>query len=272
VTTVGRRAIAALALAVATIALAHGPLQEQIDAVTAQIEQDPSAARLYLRRGELHRIHEDWDAALADYDRAAALAPADDTIDFLRGRALLEAGSPAPARVALDRYLARHPEHAQALITRARTLAALGQFRAAAADYTRAIERLPRPDPDYYLERARTELAAREITRALAGLDAGMARLGPVPALQMFAIELELKRGRVDAALLRLDKVAAQSPRKETSLARRGEILMQAGRRNEARAAYAAALAAIEALPASPRQTKAIVDLEGRVRSALARR
>ena len=99
-----------------------------------------------------------------------------------------------------------------------------------------------------------------------------MARLGPVPALQMFAIELELKRGRVDAALLRLDKVAAQSPRKETSLARRGEILMQAERRNEARAAYAAALAAIEALPASARQTKAIVDLEGRVRSALARR
>jgi tetratricopeptide (TPR) repeat protein len=272
VTTVGRRAIVALALAVATTAPAHGPLQEQIDVMTAQIAQDPSAARLYLRRGELHRLHEDWGAALADYERAAALAPSDDTVDFLRGRALLEAGKPAPARVALDRYLARHPDHAEALITRARTLGALGQFRAAAVDYTHAIERLPRPDPDHYLERARTELAAREIKRALAGLDAGIARLGPVPALQMFAIELELKQGRVDAALVRLDKAAAQSPRKETWLARRGEILMHAGRRNEARSAYAAALAAIEALPASARQTKAIVDLEGRVRSALARR
>jgi tetratricopeptide (TPR) repeat protein len=272
VKTVGRRAIAALALAVATTAVAHGPLLEQIEAVTAQIEQDPSAARLYLRRGELHRIHEDWDAAIADYDRAAALAPADDTIDFLRGRALLEAGRAVAARVVLDRYLALHPDHAEARVARARALAALGQFRAAAADYTRAIDRLPRPDPDLYLERARAELAAQEIRSALAGLDAGMARLGPVPALQMLAIELELKLGRVDAALARLEKAAAQSPRKETWLARRGEILAQAGRRKEARAAYVAALAAIEALPANARQTMAMADLESQVRSALARR
>lgn len=271
-TTVGQRAIAALALAVAASVLAHGTLDEQIQAVTAQIAQDPSAAPLYLRRGELHRIHEDWDAALADYERAAALAPVDDTIDFLRGRALLQAGAPAPARMALDRYLARHPDHAEALITRARALRALAQFRAAAADYTRAIERLPRPDPDHYLERARIQVAAREVKAALAGLDAGIARLGPVPALQLFAIELELKRGRVDAALARLDTVAAQSPRQETWLARRGDILAQAGRRTEARSAYAAALAAIEALPAGARQTKAVIDLEGQVRNALARR
>jgi tetratricopeptide (TPR) repeat protein len=160
VTALGRRAIAAMALACAAAAPAHGPLQEQIDALTAQIERDPSATA-YLRRGELHRLHEDWDAALADYQRAAALMPADDSVDFLRGRALLEAGKPAEAMLALDRYLARHPDHVEALVTQARTLRALGHYRAAAAEYTRAIERLPRPDPDHYLERARIEAADR---------------------------------------------------------------------------------------------------------------
>lgn len=270
-TCVTRGLLAALGLCVALVAAAHGPLQEQIDALTEQIEQAPSA-QLYLRRGELHRLHEDWDAALSDYRRAARLAPAEDTLDFLRGRALLEAGRPAPAKLALERYLARHPDHAEALIVQARALRALGRYRAAAAAYTRAIDRLPRPEPDHYLERARIEAAAGTIKPALAGLDAGIARLGPVVTLQLYAIELELKQRRVDAALARLDRIAAQSPRKETWLARRGAILWDAGRRKEAGAAYAAALAAIEALPAPARRTRAITQLEAEVRAALVKK
>jgi predicted negative regulator of RcsB-dependent stress response len=64
--------------------------------------------------------------------------------------------------------------------------------------------------------------------------------------------------------------VAVQSPRKESWLARRGDILAGAGREPEARAAYAAALAAIEALPRSARRTAAMVSLEKHVRAALA--
>jgi len=260
----------ALAIGASAIAFAHGPLQDQIDEASAQIGREPADARLYLRRGELHRLHEDWDAALADYGRAAALSPADDTIDFLRGRALQEAGKPEAAKAALDRFLERHPNHPDALIARARALRALGEYRAAAADYTRAIERLPKPDPDHYLERARIELSGLDYNRALAGIDAGIARLGQVPALQDLGIEIELKMGRVDAALLRLDRMAASSPRRETWLARRGEILAQAGRKDEARSAYKASLTAIEALPVATRRTRAMADLESRVRGALA--
>ena len=64
--------------------------------------------------------------------------------------------------------------------------------------------------------------------------------------------------------------VAAQSARKETWLARRADILARAGRTDQARSAYAAALTAIEALPAATRRTKAVAELEGRVRRALA--
>lgn len=262
--------LGALAFAATTGALGHGAVQAQIDAATAAIAHAPADARLYLRRGELHRVHEDWDAALADFDRAAALAPGDDAIDFLRGRTLEQAGRAAPARTALDRYLARHPDHTDALLARARALRALGEYQAAVADFTRAVELTARPDPDVFLERARVELALGDTDRALTGIDAGIARVGSIASLQSFAIDVELQRGRVDAALARLDRLAMQSPRKESWLARRGDILADAGRELEARAAYTAALAAIEALPRSARRTAAMVGLEKRVRAVLA--
>src|SRR2546430_4330955 len=139
-------------------AAAHGAIDEQIATLASRIKEDPQNAALYLKRGELHSYHLDWDAAIADYDRAAQLDPTLAGVDLARGKTLLQAGSPSQAKSALDRFLAKHPEHAGALATRARVLVILGQRLAAAADYTRAIaaaERLDRPNPEYYLERAR---------------------------------------------------------------------------------------------------------------------
>ena len=263
--------LVALLVALPLHAIAHGPIDERIAAATLEIARDPGNAQLYVRRAELHRVHEDWEPALADYARAAARAPGDTAIGFLRGRALQEAGRPGQAKAVLDLFLAQDPDHAEALVARARALFALRLWSASASDYTHAIMRTPRADPDLYLERARAEAADRRIERALAGIDAGIARLGPVPALQLYAMELEIRRGGIDAALVRLDAIAAQSPRKEVWLARRGAILMQAGRREEARSAYVEAMAAIEALPPSMRQTRAMIDLAGRVNNALTR-
>lgn len=255
---------------------AHGPIHEQIAALTDRITEDPQNAALYLKRGELHSHHLDWPAALADYERAAQLDPTLAAVDFARGRTLLQAGRPTEARSALDRFLAKHPDHAEGLATRARVLVSLGHGLAAGADYTRAIaaaERLDRPNPEYYLERARA-LAAEggdHADEALRGLDEGVRRLGPLMVLQLYAIDLELAGKRYDAALARLDTLAAQSPRKEPWLARRGEILEQAGRAAQARLAYEQALAAIESLPARHRQTEATARLEARIRAALAR-
>lgn len=252
---------------------AHGDMHEQIAALTQRIEQDPANAVLYLKRGDLHRVHRDLAAALRDFERAAQLDPSLSVVNYRRGVTLLEAGMHEPAKIALDRFLARHPDHAGALVARARVLVRLGDRLAAAADFTRAIAELPKPRPEYYLERAQALAAEGDgrIDEALRGLDEGLTKLGPLVTLQLLAIDLELKKGRYDAALARLDQIAAPAARKETWLARRGEILEQAGRPGEAREAIAAALAAIEALPGHRRKTKAIEDLEARLRSALER-
>lgn len=97
-----------------------------------------------------------------------------------------------------------------------------------------------------------------------------MAVLGPLVTLQSLAINVEVQQNRVDAALARIDKVMAQFPRKETWLARRGEILQQSGRNKEAAEAFQSALTALDTLPAGRRNVPAMVDLEKRIRTSLA--
>lgn len=244
---------------------AHGDLDDQIAEATRRIERSPRDAALWFRRGELHRFHEDWPAALADLRRAAELDPAMEVVDLALGKTWLKAGDAARAREALDRFLKRQPGHAEALSERGRALASLGLRKEAEADFTRALALLAEPRPENYLERARVQPA----DRAAAGIEEGLRRLGSIVTLELAALDLELEAGKFDAALARLARLAEASPRKETWLARRGEVLREAGRPEQAREAFAAALAAIEVLPPGRRGAKSMVDLEKRVREAL---
>lgn len=258
-------------LACAPSACGHGDVHEQIAALTSQLARDPRNPALYLKRGELHRVHQDWDAAQADFDAAAALNPQLDSLDYLRGRLYHEAGWDLSAKVALDRYLVRHTNSVEALVIRARTFVKLDQPLAAAEDYACALAAVPEPAPELYIERSRALAAAgaAHLDAAVRCLDDGIRKLGPLVTLELFAIDLEVKRKNFDGALRRVDTVSGRLPRKETWLAKRGEILQQAGRTNEARSAFQSALAAIDALPAARRNVPAMIELRKRVEECL---
>lgn len=249
--------------------LAHEGLHEQLDAMTKRIAAEPRNAALRLARGELYRLHAQWDLARADYDAAADLDPSLRAVAFARGRMELEAGRPEVALPLLDRFLADHPEHGEALLTRARALAKLGRADPAIADYDAAIAHTDPPNPDLYYERARflVSLGATHVDAALRGLDEGLTRLGMIPSLQQQAIELARNARRYDDALDRLTKLAATSPRAETYLVERAEILEEAGRRADALATYRDVRAR---LAAGPRNARSI-ELTEKIEKALAR-
>jgi tetratricopeptide (TPR) repeat protein len=273
---VGLALLAAVTVVAPVTAAAHGATHEQIAALTLRIRDDPHSAVLFVKRGDLHNEHGNWNSALDDYYRAAQLDPTLAIVDLARGRTLLNAGRFAAAKTAFDRFLAREPIHPEARILRARTLAQLGQWEASVGDYTQAIDYLARlgaPTPDYYLERAYASASRgpERIPDALRGLDDGIATLGTLAALQLYAIELELRLERTDAALARLDSLVAQSSRRESLLVRLGEILELAGRTEAARAAYEQAVSAINALSPRHRTTQGTLELEANLRVALAR-
>ncbi len=254
----------------------HPGIDDQIRDVNARLEQAPDDAGLYLRRGELQRIHRDWAAAEADYRKARKLDPGLARVDLCLGTMKLEAGKPKAARKALDRYLSTNPDDVLGRAARARARARSGDHLGAAADFTRALAGMEgveggRSRPEYYLERARAldAAGAQHIDRAIQGLDQGLAKLGHPVTLQLLAIDLELKQGRHDAALARVDQIASRAGRQETWLVRKGEILALASRTGEALAAYTKALESIEALPIIRRSNRAVQRLEERARAAI---
>jgi tetratricopeptide (TPR) repeat protein len=273
----GRSVRCALALALLLCGLgtdrasAHGDLHDQIAEVTRQIARRPDDARLYVKRGELHRFHGERDAALADYDRAARIDPTMAEVDLGRGKTLLEAGRPAPARAALERALERRPAHAEGRLSLARVLVRIRRPLEADAEYARAIRLVDQPKPDLYFERATALASSGRVDAAIRVLDEGIERLGSLAALEDLAVSLERRRGTWDGALARLDRSSAGKTRRESYLARRGEILADAGRPEEARASLVAARKSIESLPARLRRTRAIVRLERDVKSSLDR-
>ena len=249
------------------LAVAHGDLDLRIAAATKAITAATNDAALYLARGELHREHKDWLAAAADFDTAQRLSPSLPNIDFLRGRLLADADRLEEARATLNRHLQRQPQDGLAFIERARVMARQNLRTNAVADFSRGIQLVSEPQPEFYIERAQVFLADQKDEEALRSLDEGIKRIGPVITLQTLALELELKRKHYDGALARLDTIIAQATRQERWFTQRGEILLQANRPTEAQRAFEQALVAIYKLPARLKTLPPMMTLKAHIQS-----
>ena len=243
---------------------AHSDIHERIVTLTEQLQVTPQDPSLLFKRAELNRQHQDWDAALADYDRVEQLDVDFSAVDFGRGRTLYEAGRTEEAMAPLDRYLIANPKHIRALLIRARARAVLARYQGAVADYDKVISFSDHPLPEYYLERAESWVASGEkfIQQAIQGLDEGMALLGPVFTLQYAAIDLEVKSQQYANALKRIDALPTSIINTPTWQLMRGDILLLAGNDQQAHVAFDSALAQIHKLPDTRRKVKAVAELE----------
>lgn len=277
------------ATAPARQASAHGDLHSQIEQVSRNLAEerarpagppgsaeaharDHERAKLCLERAELYRIHKEWKKAARDYDCATRHDPDLGAITLGRAQMLFESGAPAQARPLLESFLADHVDHSQALFLQAQVLLKLGEGIRAVRFLDRALARHPQPEPDHYL--ARADILARLgrglLPRAVAGLDEGIKRLGPIVALDERAIDLELRLGNTDAALARIDRQASLSGRRDLWFARRADVLANRGDADGARLAHEEALRAFRSLPRHLQARPSSRALELHLTSALA--
>src|SRR5262245_28063722 len=252
-----------------TIAFSHESPAHQVAHLTSRLGTAQSDVSLRLERAELLRLLGEFDRAEADLDTVLVLDPSSARARLCRGALELDRGRPSLALPWLDAYVASHPTDPAVRRLSGRAFEQLGRPADALVELD-AVVRLPgRVTPDDYLARARAQREAGwSIERVLTGLAEGRTRLGEAIGLELAAIDLELELGAFDHALARLDRVAEHYDRKEVILERRAAILAAAGRTEEARGVYAAALAELLSLDASQRGAPSQM-LEQRVRAAL---
>jgi len=246
-------------------ATAHPELLAQIDAVTTQIQQQPTEGHLYLLRAQLYSMHADHDAALRDTQAAADAGTTEPDVLLVRGRVLGAAGRPGDAADALAGLTNRYPAISAGHLARADLLTSQGQFAAAADAYTSAISTAREPRPETYLARARAleNISSGTLDAAIRSLDDGIARLGPVATLQLEAIRLEEQLGNVTGAATRMRALAEKANRPEMYLMALAEMYARTGNSLEAAAAAEKVRSAISQLPplaqAQP-TTRALLD------------
>lgn len=252
----------------APAAWAHPELAAVQGAVDEALVANPDDAKLLMRQGRLREEARDWDGALVSFAHALGHGADADVVAAARAHVFLAAGFPRMAKLEYDALLAKRPDAYDLLFERGRAQLAIGQLEAADADWTRAIAHLAQPRPEHVIAHTQAWRAAGKPAEALRALEAGMARTGPLPALQLTAIDLDLEQQRFDSALARLDTLLKQTPTNEAWIAKRADILQRAGRTDEARAERARALQQIEARP-QQRRSQATKDLAERLRSQL---
>ena len=257
------------------VLIAHESIHEQIAEVTGLIETNPADPLLLLRRAALHREEGEWDEAQADYEASARLDPRLDTAWLGLGGMLLEASRPADALAALKTFMSFRPESAEGSASMGRALTRTRNHAEAVAAFTRSIgyglAEGTRPEPDVFLDRARSQVALRDIDGALAGLAEGAALLGHPITLEVESLAVEVEHGRTEAAIRRLDRLTSRSRRPERWLLRKGALLEETGRIEAAGASYLLAKEAIERLPRSRRISPAVAGMEREIADALTR-
>lgn len=181
---------------------------------------DGRCATAYSVRGNVYFAARRYEDALAQYSRALELTVAPgERAEILYRRAVthLDLKQAEPAIHDFDESIRLRDNHAGTLVWRARTLAAVGRFRAAIDDLNRAIRLNPADAPRYrklgqpFAERAfaeSTQAPAEDQQPVRSPLDRAVALEfcgRPADALADLAVVLQSEPDHVDANLIRAE-------------------------------------------------------------------
>lgn len=232
---------------------AHPGVEQALRYFDQLIEQSPREQALYVQRGIVYSNDGQYEQARADFTRAAELGDPV-LVSFDLGVLHYRMGDFAASRRYFDAWLQRFPDHAACLEYRARLLRDAGDHDGAIADFRRVFALQPRPNPGDYISVAEMLESRGDagVAEALDVLDQGNAKLGVTPQIQRKAVALELRRKQPERAIERmraLEPMLGESPDWKVEM---GELMLAAGRREEAQACFRKALDQLGSLRLTP--------------------
>lgn len=249
-------------------ARAHGAAADRIAALGEELARFPDDPRRLFERADLLVEHGDHTLARTDLDRIDRLAPDQFPTGYVRARLLSDEGRPAEALARLEQAGPRFASDPRLLLLRARLRREVAGAAAAAPGYLAAWNSLQPRRADVALEAAEVLEQAELSDGAEAVLREGIEHAGRVPSLLIALIDLLSRRGRPADAVPWAEAMEQRAARPEPWIARRAELLEQAGRADEAAAVWRALAERLARLPNLERGSPALAA----VREKLARR
>lgn len=220
-------------LAAPPAATAHPGLHHDIERVTASMQTEGDKAGLLVERGYYYRLEGDLKASLRDLDEAIRLNPDLNSIYAQRGLTLAGLGRFEQAEADFDRFIGAGGLSSPVFLARARIRATDGRVTAALADYDKAIE--IDLDVDAVLERARFLESHGKSARAAKGLRDAIPKLGGAVILCDALIDVEVAQKRYPQAISLIDQQLTSAPVKTGLLLRRADVHEKAGQPAQAR-------------------------------------
>ncbi len=217
----------------ASIVAAHPSIYHEIERVSEALQKQPDRVDLLNERGVCYRLAGNFEASLADFDKAGRLDPSNLDLAAHRGMTLSAMGRNEEAERELTRYLDGGRVSASVLAERGLVRAKLGKLEPAIQDFNRSLS--INPDIELYIERCKVEESLGRLNRAAAGLREGLAALGGAVVLRDRLVDVELRQKNYDGAIRVIDEQIAVTPVRTEWLLRRAEILATAGRAADAR-------------------------------------
>jgi tetratricopeptide (TPR) repeat protein len=189
----------------ASKALEEGEEERALPVVERAAAQSASAV-LWQWKALLERSLDEHEAALASFEKAARLAPADVSIAHGRARTAMEAG--LDARPFYESALSLAPRNGQILVGMAAALASMGEGERAISDL-RAMLRAA-PAWLYGHEQCAQVMATQgKAAEATASLDEALARFPNAQPLWDTLLNVQLRRGAYDSLKSIVDRAKA---------------------------------------------------------------
>jgi tetratricopeptide (TPR) repeat protein len=232
--------IAAVALIWAAAASAHPGPHHDVERLTEQLEAAPDKPELWIARAYYLRLAEQFAAALADLDQARTLSPAHPEIAAHRGLTLEAMGRDVDAERELSRFLAETSGTATVYAARGRIHNRAGRLEQAAADYAAAIALSP--EVELYVVRGELLERMEKFDDAAGNYREGIVQVGHAATLRLALVRVEARRGEYAAALSLVDEALQGNPSSVEWRLARGDLLVAAGRTEEAAAERTSAL------------------------------
>lgn len=262
--------LAAAGLSAPRLSLAHPAIEQQIRRLDRDISAAPERTDLVLRRAELFRRHGQLFEALEDLDTLERLAPGTANLAYYRARLFRDMQRHDEALPLIERHIAEAPGNPEAYFLLSQIHRERGYIDQSIDAHEKGLLLETRPSPDRYIELATAHQSIGDNNAALEAVERGMRKLGPIVALQLAALRIEMQSGMFDAALERVDSLKSTGVQEESRLVWRARVLSLSGRPHEAYEAYELAGKILSAQPERRRSTPANRQLSAEIERSLA--